>query len=114
MHIVAKTVKPRTLAVYSKFGFVFKDEDLPKGRKKGMWLSFWGVCLLLPWESISGRLCVEPWLSEICSVSMFDADTVPEEFYLAPNPLPFHFPYDGQGIHEGVFPQTPAWIKGCW
>lgn len=63
MHIVAKTVKPRTLTVYSKFGFVFKDEALPKGSKKGMWLSlFWGVPVttlgIHLWKAVCGAMAV--------------------------------------------------------
>lgn len=43
---------------------------------------------------------------------MLGADTVPEEFYLAPYPLPPYFLYDGQGVPEGVFPQTCSLGQG--
>lgn len=81
MHIVAKTGQPRTLTVYSKFGFVFKSEAFPKGiRRAHCFPFFWGG----PVTTVGIHLWKVLWLSENCSVSMFDAETIPEEFYLAP------------------------------
>lgn len=97
------------MTIYSKFGFAFKGKAFPKGIKRVCGFSFLGVSQILLWEYISRRLAVELWLTENCSVSMSGAETVPEEFFLAPYPPPFYFPYDGQvrGF-EVVFPQTPS------
>lgn len=59
VHIVAKTVKPRTLTVYSKFGFVFREKLFLKAVRRVCGCLFFGACLLLLWEHISGRLYVK-------------------------------------------------------
>lgn len=59
MHIVAKTVKPRTLTVYSKFGFVLRGKLFLKAIRRVCGCLSFRVCLLLLWEYISGRLYVE-------------------------------------------------------
>lgn len=57
MHIVAKTGQPRTLTVYSKFGFVFKGEAFPRGIRRGHCFPSFGVGLFPLWEYIPGRCC---------------------------------------------------------